>query len=409
MTTRTVSYSRADARPDLEPPSRQGRNGRERRPSARDGRARDRRQAGVRLPPGSAGVGARQGRRVGRHAGRHGTHASSRGSARSPCRPRSGSCVGSAGKGNAILLANEVKIREEKQVTLNTNPFCEEQAARLGLDAKTARWWEKERRVCHIAKIEWPNRQRMLIANLHATKADDLRMANAEVRRAMSFVDRQAEIEETIVVAGDFNVAARRVGRPARPDVARRRALLARRSGRVAHPRPGPPRAPHAAVAAALVAERAAHASAASSSPTTTRSSSTCPSRHRRNRQRRRPSRSRACRASPRRSARRRSRRPSRSLRRRRSSRSPSSSHSPSRSRQHRWSRSRHRSSRRPLLSSRLRRPSTRSLRRSSRGPSRRYASAAVRSPSSGPIGWSAATTFAMCSSSSSPSSSAPA
>ena len=106
-----------------------------------------------------------------------------------------------------MLLANEVEIRQEKQVTLNTNPFCEEQAARLGLDAKTARWWEKERRVCHIAKIEWPNRQRMLIANLHATKADDLRLANAEVRRAMSFVDRQAEIEETIVVAGDFNVA----------------------------------------------------------------------------------------------------------------------------------------------------------------------------------------------------------
>src|SRR5262245_41861503 len=34
-----------------------------------------------------------------------------------------------AGKGNAILLTNEVKIREEKQITLNTNPFCEEQAA----------------------------------------------------------------------------------------------------------------------------------------------------------------------------------------------------------------------------------------------------------------------------------------
>jgi endonuclease/exonuclease/phosphatase family metal-dependent hydrolase len=117
-----------------------------------------------------------------------------------------GKMLGSAGKGNAILVANEVTIRQEKQITLNTNPFCEEQAARFGLDAKRARWWERERRVCHLVKVEWPNRQRMLIANLHATKADDLRLANAEVRRAASFIDRQAEVEETIVVAGDFNV-----------------------------------------------------------------------------------------------------------------------------------------------------------------------------------------------------------
>jgi endonuclease/exonuclease/phosphatase family metal-dependent hydrolase len=117
-----------------------------------------------------------------------------------------GKAFGSPGKGNAILLTNEVTLRQEKQITLNTNPFCEEQAARLGLDAKQARWWERERRVCHIAKIEWPNRQRMLIANLHATKSDDLRLADAELRRAVSFVDRQAETEETVVLAGDFNV-----------------------------------------------------------------------------------------------------------------------------------------------------------------------------------------------------------
>src|SRR5262249_57216188 len=96
-----------------------------------------------------------------------------------------GKAFGSPGKGNAILIPNEVTLRQEKQVTLNTNPFCEEQAARLGLTEKHARWWEKERRVCHIAKVEWPNRQRMLIADIHATSAGDRRLANAELHRAV--------------------------------------------------------------------------------------------------------------------------------------------------------------------------------------------------------------------------------
>jgi hypothetical protein len=109
-----------------------------------------------------------------------------------------GKLLGSPGKGNAILLPKDVTIRQEKQITLNTNPFCEEQAGKLGLTPKQAHWWERERRVCHIVKVEFPNRQRMLIANLHATSADDRRLADAELRRAASFVDRQAEIEETI-------------------------------------------------------------------------------------------------------------------------------------------------------------------------------------------------------------------
>jgi endonuclease/exonuclease/phosphatase family metal-dependent hydrolase len=110
------------------------------------------------------------------------------------------------GQGNVILLLNEAKIRQTKQITLNTNPFCEEQAERLGLTAKEARSWERERRVCQVAKIELPNRKRLLVANVHATsRPADLRLANAELRRAASFVDRQAEVEETVIFAGDFN------------------------------------------------------------------------------------------------------------------------------------------------------------------------------------------------------------
>jgi endonuclease/exonuclease/phosphatase family metal-dependent hydrolase len=110
------------------------------------------------------------------------------------------------GQGNVILIPTDAKIRQTRQITLNTNPFCEEQAARLGLSPKLARWWEKERRVCHLAKIELSNRRRLLIANLHATRYfADLRLADAELRRAASFVDRASELEEIVVLAGDFN------------------------------------------------------------------------------------------------------------------------------------------------------------------------------------------------------------
>jgi endonuclease/exonuclease/phosphatase family metal-dependent hydrolase len=110
------------------------------------------------------------------------------------------------GQGNVILLPKDVQLRQAKQITLNTNPFCEEQATKLGLTMKDARWWEKERRVCHVAKIEFPDRQRMLVANLHATSQPaDLRLANAELRRAAAFVDRSSEIGEIVILAGDFN------------------------------------------------------------------------------------------------------------------------------------------------------------------------------------------------------------
>jgi endonuclease/exonuclease/phosphatase family metal-dependent hydrolase len=113
---------------------------------------------------------------------------------------------GPGGQGNVILLPKDATIRQTKQITLNTNVFCEEQAAKLGLTAKEARLWEKERRVCQLAKIELANRRRMLVANLHATsRPSDLRLPNAELRRAASFVDRAAEVEETVILAGDFN------------------------------------------------------------------------------------------------------------------------------------------------------------------------------------------------------------
>ncbi len=112
-----------------------------------------------------------------------------------------------AGQGNAILFPKQAQLRAEKTITLNTNVFCEERGARLGLSAKQMLWWEKERRVCQLVQYEMPDRRRFLVANIHATSAaNDLRLADAELRRAINFIERGAELEEVLIVAGDFNI-----------------------------------------------------------------------------------------------------------------------------------------------------------------------------------------------------------
>jgi len=111
------------------------------------------------------------------------------------------------GQGNVILVPRDWTIRVRKSITLNTNPFVEEEGRKLGLDPKVVRAWERERRVCQVAKVERADRRRLLVANVHASSyPGDTRLADAELRRATNFTDRQSEIEEVVVFAGDFNV-----------------------------------------------------------------------------------------------------------------------------------------------------------------------------------------------------------
>jgi endonuclease/exonuclease/phosphatase family metal-dependent hydrolase len=117
---------------------------------------------------------------------------------------------GFAGQGNAILFPSEAKLREEKTITLNTNVFTEERGKLFGLTPKQMVAWESERRVCQLVQYELPNRLRFLVANLHASHIPDLRLADSELRRAVNFVIRGSELEETVIVGGDFNI---------RPDV----------------------------------------------------------------------------------------------------------------------------------------------------------------------------------------------
>jgi endonuclease/exonuclease/phosphatase family metal-dependent hydrolase len=122
--------------------------------------------------------------------------------------PHSGRLSGAfTGAGNSILIPAAAHIRDVKTVTLNTNVFCEERGAALGLSRKQMRVWERPRRICHLVHYELPNRRRYLVATLQATSyPSDTRLADAELRRAVGFVDRHAEVEETVIVAGDFNI-----------------------------------------------------------------------------------------------------------------------------------------------------------------------------------------------------------
>ena len=113
---------------------------------------------------------------------------------------------GFGGQGNVILFPAEATIREDKSITLNTNPFCEERGRLLGLTPKQMIAWEKERRVLHLVQYELPNRLRFLVANVHASHLRDTRLADAELRRGINFVIRSSELEEALVVGGDFNV-----------------------------------------------------------------------------------------------------------------------------------------------------------------------------------------------------------
>lgn len=120
----------------------------------------------------------------------------------------SGRLSGFGGCGNVILVPPAATLRSTKTLTLNTNVFCEERGAELGLSEREVRAWERPRRICHLVQYELPNRRRFLVATLETTSNPaDVRLADAELRRATSFVERRSEVEEVVIVAGDFNVA----------------------------------------------------------------------------------------------------------------------------------------------------------------------------------------------------------
>jgi endonuclease/exonuclease/phosphatase family metal-dependent hydrolase len=109
-----------------------------------------------------------------------------------------------AGQANAILLAGGAGVVRHEVLVLNPSSFRREQARVLSLDLVARLAWSKERRICQAVRLA----NGLVVANLHATSSPgDARIPAAEIRRAVGFVESLAREGDTVVIAGDFNVA----------------------------------------------------------------------------------------------------------------------------------------------------------------------------------------------------------
>jgi endonuclease/exonuclease/phosphatase family metal-dependent hydrolase len=108
---------------------------------------------------------------------------------------------GFEGQANAILVAPDRGILSRHVLTLNPLRFRLREARRLGLSLVELLAWGKERRQCMAVRLEGG----MVVANLHATKARNPRIPDAELVRAADWTARLAG-EHPAILAGDFNV-----------------------------------------------------------------------------------------------------------------------------------------------------------------------------------------------------------
>ena len=114
------------------------------------------------------------------------------------------------GQGNALLLGPSLRLVEHRALVLNPWSYRRSQARRLRLGLVGQLAWARERRVCQVVRARREDGSTLVAANLHATSyRADTRLADAELRRAASFVDGFAHPEEPVVLGGDFNVSPR--------------------------------------------------------------------------------------------------------------------------------------------------------------------------------------------------------
>ena len=108
---------------------------------------------------------------------------------------------GFEGQANAILVPPDRRILSRHVLTLNPPRFRLREARRLGLSLIEVLAWGKERRQCMAVRLEGG----MVVANLHATKARNPRIPDAELVRAAGWAARLAG-DAPAILAGDFNV-----------------------------------------------------------------------------------------------------------------------------------------------------------------------------------------------------------
>ena len=111
-----------------------------------------------------------------------------------------------SGQGNGILVAPTLRVLAHRTIPLNPRRFRDAQARTLGLGAVARLAWARERRIVQALRLTDGDRT-FLVANLHCTSyAADRRLADAELVRAAWFAVSEAQPEDVVVLAGDFNV-----------------------------------------------------------------------------------------------------------------------------------------------------------------------------------------------------------
>lgn len=108
---------------------------------------------------------------------------------------------GFEGQANAILVTPNRRILARHVVTLNPLRFRLRESRRLGLPVISQLAWGKERRQCIAVRLEGG----LVVGNLHATKARNPRIPDAEIVRAARWAARLAG-DAPAILAGDFNV-----------------------------------------------------------------------------------------------------------------------------------------------------------------------------------------------------------
>jgi endonuclease/exonuclease/phosphatase family metal-dependent hydrolase len=112
-----------------------------------------------------------------------------------------------SGQGNAIALAPSLRVLQHRVLTLNTRRFRRAQSHTLGLKPRERLAWAKERRIVQAVRVTDDGGRTFLIANTHCTSSPDRRLPDAELLRAAWFAVSEAKPDDTVVLAGDFNVS----------------------------------------------------------------------------------------------------------------------------------------------------------------------------------------------------------
>ncbi len=112
-----------------------------------------------------------------------------------------------SGQGNAMIVGQALRVLSHSVLTLNPRRFRDSRSRQLGLGVRARLVWAKERRIAQALRLVDSGGRTFLVANLHCTSyARDQRIAEAELLRAAWFAVSEAQPEDVVVLAGDFNV-----------------------------------------------------------------------------------------------------------------------------------------------------------------------------------------------------------